>query len=106
MVETGTATAPARKQPRMAASMGSPSDIISSTRSSDRTPASRKEAATTPQSSSSSAYVVVSAARTATLSPRPSSTLRVTRYVCALKRSVMSHPLVVVGAALARAVTP
>ena len=28
MVETGTATAPARKQPRMAASMGSPSDII------------------------------------------------------------------------------
>ena len=79
MVETGTATAPARKQPRMAASMGSPSDIISSTRSSDRTPASRKEAATTPQSSSSSAYVVVSAARTATLSPSPSSTLRVTR---------------------------
>ena len=55
IVETGTATNPARKAPRMPVSIGMSSLITSTTRSSRRIPSARRPAATTETRSSSSA---------------------------------------------------
>jgi hypothetical protein len=53
MVDTGTATSPARNAPRMPVSISTSSDISSSTRSSRRRPRARRAAATSPVRSSS-----------------------------------------------------
>ncbi len=55
IVETGTATKPPRKAPRMAVSIGISSDITSITRSSWCSPSERRPAVTTPTRRSSSA---------------------------------------------------
>jgi hypothetical protein len=55
IVDTGTATRPARKAPRMPVSIGISSDITSITRSSRRSPRERRPDATTATRSSSSA---------------------------------------------------
>ncbi len=74
IVESGTATRPARKAPRIVVSIGTSSAMTSTTRSSRCKPSARRPAATSPTRRSRSAYVQVVAARTAVRSPRPAST--------------------------------
>src|SRR5665647_503673 len=106
IVDTGTATAPARKVPRIPPSSSTSSHITKTTRSSRRTPRRRKDEATSPLSRASSAYVRVRVPRTAVRSPRPSSTWRSTSHVAALKAGATSDPLQVILALATRAEPP
>src|SRR5450631_2854276 len=102
IVETGTATTPARNAPRTPPRSSTSSDITKTTRSSRRSPRPRNDAATSPLSTASSAYVRVRVPRTATRSPRPCSTCRSTSHAAALNSCAISDPLEVVVALAAR----
>src|SRR5450631_3415763 len=102
IVETGTATTPARNAPRTPPRSSTSSDITKTTRSSRRSPRPRNDAATSPLSTASSAYVRVRVPRTATRSPRPCSTCRSTSHAAALNSCAISDPLEVVVALATR----
>ena len=111
IVETGTATSPARNAPRMPVSIGISSVITSITRSSRRRPEAAQPGGDHADPARRARRRSASPRRrTAVRSPRPCVDVagdEVRRGVeagCVVIAA--SHPLVVVAAALARAVAP